>query len=163
MLIAIVLSLIILPSQVLALGLGVAPAKLDFIVRPGGNEMKTLHVINQSNQESIFRVYVEGEYEEWFLINPGEFMLASQQSRGVEIVVAPPFTASDEHDLSICVVSLPPDSNLGIGAGVKVPTNIQVLAFPIALILGGGVAVVLLLLLAGIQIWRRHKTRHAFT
>jgi len=149
------------PSQVLALGLGVAPGKLDFSVRPGGTEMKTLNVINQSNQESLFRVYVEGEFEEWFLISPGEFTLAPQQSKGVEIVVAPPLTASDEHDFSICVVSLPPGSDLRIGAGIKVPAHVQILEFPIALILGCGITALALVLLAGILMWRRRKARNA--
>lgn len=160
-LLLVVLSLIMFPSQVLALGLGVAPGKLDFSVRPGGTEAKTLNVINQSNQESLFRVYVEGEYEEWFLITPGEFTLASRQSKDVEIVVAPPLTASDEHDFSICVVSLPPGSDLRIGAGIKVPAHVQILEFPIALILGCGITALALVLLAGILMWRRRKARNA--
>lgn len=160
-LLLIVLGLIIFPSQVLALGLGVAPGKLDFTVRPGGTETKTLNVINQSNQESLFRVYVEGEFEEWFLISPGEFSLAPQQSKGVQIVVAPPLTASDEHDFSICVVSLPAGSDLRIGAGVKVAAHVQILEYPVALILGGGIATLALVMLAGILIWRRQRTRNA--
>jgi len=160
-LLSVVLSLIIFPSPVLALELGVTPGKLDLSVRPGGTEAKTLNVINQSNQESLFRVYVEGEYEEWFLITPGEFTLASQQSKDVEIVVAPPLTASDEHDFSICVVSLPPGSDLRIGAGIKVPAHVQILEFPIALILGCGITALALVLLAGILIWRRRKVRNA--
>jgi len=157
----VVLSLIIFPSQVLALGLGVAPGKMEFNVRPGGTEVQTLHVINQSNQESQFQVYVEGEFEEWFLITPGEFTLAPQQSKGVEIVVTPPLTASAEHDFSICVVSLPSGSNLRIGAGVKVPTRVQILEFPVALILGCGVTSLVLVLLAGILMWRRRKAHNA--
>lgn len=158
-LLSVVLSLIIFPSQVLALGLGVAPGKMEFSVRPGGTEVQTLNVINQSDRESIFRVYIEGEFEEWFLISPGEFTLAPQQSKGVEIVVAPPLTASDEHDFSICVVSLPPGSDLRIGAGVKVPTHVQILEFPVAIILGSGVTA--LAVLAGILIWRRRKAHNA--
>ena len=160
-LLLVVLSLIIFPSQVLALGLGVTPGKLDFSVRPGGTEAKTLNVINQSNQESLFRVYVEGEFEEWFLISPGEFSLAPQQSKGVEIVVAPPLTASDEHDFSICVVSLPAGSDLRIGAGVKVPAHVQILEYPVALILEGGIATLALVVLASILIRRRQRTRNA--
>jgi len=101
-LLLVVLSLIIFPSQVLAFGLGVAPGKMEFSVRPGGTEVQTLSVINQSDRESLFRVYIEGEYEEWFLISPSEFTLAPQQSKDVEIVVSPPFTASAEHEFSIC-------------------------------------------------------------
>lgn len=159
-LLLVLLSLSILPSPVLALGIGVTPGKMEFSVRPGGTETKILHVINQSNQESIFCVYVEGKYEEWFLITPGEFTLAPQQSKAVEIVVAPPLTASDEHDFSICVVSLPVGSDLRIGAGIKVPTHVQILEFPVALILVGGVTALALVLLAGILMWRRRKARN---
>jgi len=133
-LLSVVLSLIIFPSQVLALGLGVTPGKLDF---------------------TTFRVYIEGEYQEWFLITPGEFILPPQQSKGVEIMVTPPLTALGEHEFSVCVVSLPPGSDLRIGAGIKVSAHVQILEFPIVLILGGGATA--LALLAGILIWRRRK------
>jgi len=160
-LLLVVLSLIIFPSQVLALGLGVTPGKLDFSVQAGGAETKTLNVINQSDRESPFRVYVEGEFEEWFLISPGDFTLAPQQSKDVEIVVAPPLTASDEHDFSICVVSLPAGSDLRIGAGIKVPAHVQILEYPVALILGGGIATLALVVLTSILIRWRRKAHNA--
>jgi len=144
---------------VLALGLGVTPGKLDFTTPPGGTATKTLHVINQSDRESLFRVYIEGEYQEWFLITPGEFILPPQQSKGVEIMVTPPLAALGEHEFSICVVSLPPGSDLRIGAGIKVSAHVQILEFPIVLILGGGATA--LALLAGILMWRRRKVRNA--
>jgi len=115
-LLLVVLSLIIFPSQVLALGLGVTPGRLDFTIRPGGTETKTLHVINQSDRESLFRVYIEDKYKEWFLITPGEFILPPQQSKGVKIVLTPPLTALGEHEFYVCVASLPPGSDLRIGA-----------------------------------------------
>jgi len=160
-LLLLIISLTFFPSQTLAVGLGVTPGKLDFTVRPGGTEVQTLHVINQSNRESEFRVYVEGKYEKWFLITPGEFTLAPQRSKGIEIVVSPPLTASNEHDFSICVVSLQPGSDLCIGAGIKVPTHIQILEFPAVIILGCGVAALALVVLAGILIRRRQRTRNA--
>lgn len=158
-LLLLIINLTFFPSQTLAVGLGVTPGKLDFTVRPGGTEVQTLHVINQSNRESEFRVYVEGKYEKWFLISPGEFTLPPKQSKGVEIVVTPPLTALGEHEFSICVVSLPPGSDLRIGAGIKVSAHVQILEFPIALILGCGVTT--LALLAGILMWRRRKARNA--
>jgi P pilus assembly chaperone PapD len=160
-LLLLIISLTFFPSQTLAVGLGVTPGKLAFTVRPGGTEVQTLHVINQSNRESEFRVYVEGKYEKWFLISPGEFTLAPQQSKGVEVVVAPPFTASDEHDFSICVVSLPAGSDLRIGAGIKVPAHVQILEYPVALILGGGIATLALVVSASILIRRRRKAHNA--
>ncbi len=143
-----------------AVAIGVTPGKLEFSVRPGGTEVQTLHVINQSNRISEFQVYVEGEYEEWFVISPGEFTLPPQQNRAVEIAVAPPFTATNEHDFAICVVSLPPGSALRIGAGVKVPVHVQINEYPVALIAGGGVAALALIAGTIALIWRRRKTRH---
>jgi len=130
-------------------------------VRPGGTEVQTLHVINQSNQMCEFHVHVEGTYREWFVISPGEFTLPPQQSRAVEIAVAPPLTATDEHDFSICVVSLPPGSGLRIGAGVKVPVHVEIREYPVALIAGGGVAALALITGAVTLIWRRRKTHYA--
>ncbi|MFC1871085.1 hypothetical protein ACFLYF_01595 [Chloroflexota bacterium] len=149
--------IVLFPSPAMALGLGIAPGKLDFTVRAGGTEVKMLNVINQSDQTSEFHLYVEGKNDEWFAINPGEFILPPGQSKAVEVTVAPPLTASDEHELTICVVSLPPGSELRIGAGVKVPAHIRILEFPLALIAGAGAAFVLLVLLIGTILWRRRR------
>ena len=154
--------LLLFPTLALAaLGIGVTPGKLEFSVRPGGTEVQTLHVVNQSNRISEFRLYVEGEYEEWFVISPGEFTLPPQQNRAVEIAVAPPFTATNEHDFAICVVSLPPGSALRIGAGVKVPVHVQVNEYPMALIAGGGVAALAVIAGTIALIWRRRRARYA--
>ena len=153
--------LLLFPTLALAaLGIGVTPGKLEFSVRPGDTEVQTLHVTNQSNRISELQVYVEGEYEEWFVISPGEFTLPPQQSRAVEIAVALPFTATDEHDFSICVVSLPRGSALRIGAGVKVPVHVQINEYPVALIAGGGVAALALIAGTIALIWRRRKACH---
>ena len=78
---------ILLSTPVLALGLGVTPAKLDFSVSPGGTQRQTLNVINQSDTEAQCQVYVEGEYEAWLVIKPDEFTLAPYQIEEVEIKV----------------------------------------------------------------------------
>ena len=88
-----IIGLLSFSSLALAAGVGVTPGKMEFRVRPGGVEKKTLCVINPSDEESQFLVYVEGEHEEWFKITPSEFTLGPQETRDIEVAVAPPFTA----------------------------------------------------------------------
>ena len=155
--------LMLLSTPVLALGLGVTPAKLDFSVSPGGTEKKTVNVINQSDTEAQFQVYVEGEYEEWLVIKPNEFALAPYQIEEVEIKVKPPFNATGEHRCSVCVVSLSPDSGLRIGTGIKVPVEISLKGLPVVMgrvpimvVLLSGIAAAAILI-SGILIWRRRR------
>jgi len=155
-------ALLLFPWSALAAGIGVAPGKMEFSIRPGSMATQTLYVINQSDQESLFQVYVEGEKEEWFKITPSEFILGPQATKSVEIGVAPPLTATESHDFSILVVSLPPDNDLRLGVGVKVAARVQLLEFPLmaiqwwlviaALVVTGGI---------GLFFWRRRKAHHA--
>ena len=150
-------------SSVLALGIGVAPGKMEFSIRPGSTAEKTLHVVNQADQKSELQVYVEGENEEWFMITPGEFTLEAQESKGVEIIIAPPLTTEpSEHDFSICVVSIPPGSDLNIGAGIKVPAHVRITELPIMAIQWWiASAVILTILVIGLFVLLWRKARHA--
>ena len=94
------------PAHALALGIGVTPGKMEFSVLPGGKVQQALYIINQSDEESVFKVYIEGGHEEWFKITPDEFTLPPQQSRSVEIAVAPPFTATESYDVAICFLDI---------------------------------------------------------
>jgi len=158
-----IIGLLLFPSSALALGIGVAPGKMEFSLRPGGTESQTLHVINQSSQKSEFQVYVEGSNKEWFEITPGEFTLSAQETKGVEIKVNPPLTTTPEdHDFAICVVSVPPGSDLCVGAGVKVPTHVQILELPVMAIQWWIVSAVLAAVVAvGMLVWWIRKVRHA--
>ncbi|NQT31636.1 MAG: hypothetical protein HQ588_04805 [Deltaproteobacteria bacterium] len=127
-----IIGLVLAAASALALSVGVAPGRMDFEVRPGGTEVQTLNIINQSDQASQFQVYVEGGNEGWFEITPAEFTLNAGEVRGVEIAVAPSlFTAAGDHDFDMCILCLPPEAELRIGAGVKVPAHVQVTEFPI--------------------------------
>lgn len=119
--------LVLPPSVAQALGLGVAPKRLDMEVQPLGSASGRLNVINDSDEEGLYRVYVEGENEAWFDINPKEFTLEPGSYREVELQVSPPMTAHGEYDVMICVVSLSPAAELKVGLGMKVPVNIIVL------------------------------------
>ena len=153
----------LLSTPVLALGLGVTPAKLDFSVSPGGTQRQTLNVINQSDTEAQFQVYVEGEYEAWLVIKPDEFELAPYQIEEVEIKVKPPFNATGKHQCSVCVVSLSPEAGLRIGTGIKVPVQINLKGLPVVMgwvpimvVVLSGIAVIVILI-SGILIWRRRR------
>lgn len=149
---------IVFPAEVLAWGIGVTPARIDFDVEPGGEDRATLNVINQSEEVSRFQVYIEGEYEKWLTISPDVFVLEPHQSEAVEVIVAPPFTASGEHVLSICVLALSPEPGFRVGTGVKVPAQVNVAGFPVKLMLFAGAAV-LVILASGLFIWRKRKAR----
>jgi len=141
-----IIGIVLAASSALALSVGVAPGKMDFTVRPGGTEVQTLNIINQSDQASQFQVYVEGGHQGWFEINPAEFTLNAGEVRGVEIAVAPSlFTVPGDHDFDTCVVCLPPEAELRVGAGIKVPTHVQVTEFPV-MALGWWIAIAAALL-----------------
>jgi len=157
-----VIGLLLAASSALALSVGVAPGRMDFKVRPGGSEVQTLNVINQSDQASHFQVYIEGGNEGWFEITPAEFSLSAGEVRGVEITVAPSlFTVPGGHDFDMCVLCLPPETELRVGAGVKVPTHVQVTEFPI-MALGWWIAsaALLLALIIGIIVGWRVRARY---
>ena len=153
---------IIIPSSVWAMGLGVAPGKMEFGVHPGGTEAQTLQIINQSDSPSDFEVYIEGENAEWFEVTPGEFTLGAYEVNGVEIVLTPPLTVKpQQYEFSVCVISLPPGSDLRLGAGIKVPTHVQITELPVMSIQWWIVsAVILVVLVIGITVWWKRKTRY---
>jgi len=157
-----IIGLLLAASSALALSVGVAPGKLDFTVRPGGSEVQTLNIINQSDQPSQFQVYVEGWHEGWFEINPDQFTLNAGEVRGVEIAVAPPLvTAAGDHDFDMCILCLPPEAELRVGAGIKVPAHVQVTELPI-MALGWWIAAaaLLLALIIGLIVGWRLRARY---
>lgn len=114
-------------TAALAVGIGVTPGKLNFNIEAGDSESQTLYVNNPESGCSEFEIYTEGANEEWFNIEPASFTLASQEQKGVEITISPPPSAApQEYNLSICIVSRSPDSDLIFGAGVKVQTHVQI-------------------------------------
>ena len=161
--------LVSLPSQVQALGIGVAPHQLRLEAYPLGSATSSLKVLNPSNEKSHYQVYVEGEVEEWFSITPEEFVLAPHNSQEIKIALSPSLTASGEHDANICVVSLVSASELKVGYGVKIPVHIRIIPPPPLAMLGinvtglpllvmvGTAALLIVALVVGIFIWRRRK------
>jgi hypothetical protein len=158
-----VLGSLLCNSSTLALSIGVIPGKMTFNVRPGSTELQTLYVINQDDQVSDFEVYIEGGNKKWFTVAPGKFTLNGQERKNIEITASPPITTNpQEYDLSICITSVPPGSDLRIGAGVKVPAHVRITQLPVMAIQWWIVSAVILVILAvgALILWRR-KVRHA--
>jgi P pilus assembly chaperone PapD len=157
-----IIAIVLAASSALALSVGVAPGRMEFKVRPGGTAVQTLNVINQSDQPSQFQVYVEGGNEGWFDINPAQFTLNAGEAKGVDIAVAPSlFTAASDHDFDMCIVCLPPEAELRVGAGVKVPTHVQVTEFPVMAIQWWiAIAALLLALIIGLIVGWRIRARY---
>lgn len=153
------LCLIILSSPVLALGIGVTPGKLNFDVSPGSTTSQTLNIVNQSDSETKFRIYTDDDFEEWFNIQPTEFVLEAHQTKDVEVVVSPPLMAEQNlHSTTIYIISTPPESKLQLGAGIKVATNVQImptmlLKVELWIIAAGA----LLAIILGILVWRKYR------
>ena len=153
------LCLIMLSSQVFALGIGVTPGKLNFDVSPGSTISQTLNVVNQSDSETKFRIYTDDDFKEWFNIQPAEFILQAHKTKDVEIVVSPPIMAKQNlHSTTIYIISTPPESKLQLGAGIKVAANVQIIPtvlFRVELwAIAGGILVAIVL---GILIWRKYR------
>jgi P pilus assembly chaperone PapD len=155
--ILVITSIAFLPSVALAMGVGVTPGRMEFSTRPGGVQAQTLYVINESTEQSKFRVFVKGgEASEWFKITPGEFTLAPKQSTAVEITFAPPLIATHgERNVDICVVSIPTGSDLRVGAGIKVPTQVEITGLPLMSLQWWILSAILIVaLVVAVLVWR---------
>jgi len=157
---------LMLPTTLLAMGLGITPGELDFQVRPGGKASQTLHVINQSDVAQHFEVYAEGEAADWIAIAPSEFQLDTGQIEPVALEVRPPVTAKlRDYETTVCVVTLQPDSPLHLGAGIKVQAHISV-AVPLLATMSSWpaplwAAIVAALAIAAFIVLRRKRSRTA--
>ena len=159
--------LLAVSTTVPAASVGVTPGQMAFSVRAGGTDEQTLYVINQGNTTSEFNVYIEGENGDWFIITPDTFTLGAQQTKDVEIKIAPPLTAGlKDYDVKICIISMSPDSDLHIGAGIKVLAHVQVTGLPIMSLPWwiASVSIGLAIVVAAV-VWvlvrRRKKAKHA--
>jgi hypothetical protein len=159
-----VISLILLSSPVFALGIGVTPGKLNFNVSPGTTEVQTINIINQSDADARFQVYMNDDLKEWFEILPGDFVLTARKVQNVEIKVSPPLLAKQNlHNTTIYIISTPPESDLKLGAGIKVATNVQITSSPIFRIeMWVIVAGVILALILGALLWRKYRNRYDY-
>ena len=134
-LLAIFLLVMLIPVPASALGLGISPSKLTITARPGGVVKETLYVMNTTQEESQFQIYTDEQYRDWIRIEPERFILAPDAHKSVEITASPPHFASGIHDMHVYIVSMAPESGFHLGAGIRVPTQINVEGFSISIIL----------------------------
>jgi len=120
-----ILGLVLFPCQASAVGVGTAPAKLDFSLGHGISITKTLYVVNTGDSEAHYKVYVDEQYKDWFDIAPEEFSLAPQANKETQITVSPPLYSFGDHSTHIHVVTTNPSLQIGVGAGIKVPVHIH--------------------------------------
>jgi hypothetical protein len=156
-LLAVLACVVLIPARVSALGLGISPSKLTVTARPGGIVEDTLYVMNNTDEESQFRVYTDEKYQDWLSIEPEQFTLSPDEARNVEIVITPPHMASGIHDLTIYVVSLSNSSDFQLGAGIRVPTRLYIRGFSISIILLI-IEIALIILLSLILVFRRMRS-----
>lgn len=134
-LLAIFLLVMLIPVPASALGLGISPSKLTISTRPGGIVKETLYVMNTTHEESQFQIYTDEQYQDWIRIEPDLFILAPDANKTVEITASPPHFASGVHDMNVYIISTSPGSGFHLGAGIKVPTQINLEGFSISIIL----------------------------
>ncbi|MFC2045585.1 hypothetical protein ACFLUH_02790 [Chloroflexota bacterium] len=155
-------------SQLHAVGVGVIPSSLELEASPLGSTTSPVNVLNSSDEEALYQVYIEGDFNSWFSISPSEFTLGPHESQEVLITLSPPITATGEHDVSICIVALASASELKIGCGVKIPTHVKIIAPPPLSVIGvnvtgppllGMVGAILIGITTGIILRRRRRSR----
>ena len=149
-----ILGLILFPSQASAVGVGTAPAKLDFSLGLGSSITKTLYVVNTGDTEAHYKVYVDEQYKDWFDIAPEEFSLAPQANKETQITVSPPLYYSfGDHSTHIHVVAANPNLQIGVGAGINVPVHIHISN----LLLWVGIGIVVFLAALTVFLIRRRR------
>ncbi len=109
-----------------AVGIGVAPAELNFSVQVGSSDSRILYVINTGDEDSGYRVYVDEKYRDWFTISPENFTLAPDENKAVKLSLSPPISASGNFTTLIYAVSYSPSSEFKVGGGIKVPAHVKV-------------------------------------
>ena len=130
-----ILGLLFIPASS-AVGVGVAPAELNFSVQVGSSDSRILYVINTGSEESGYKVYVDDKYRDWFTITPENFTLAPDENKGVNITLSPPISASGNFNLLVYAVSYSPSSEFKVGGGIQVPANVKVSNSGILLVSG---------------------------
>jgi LPXTG-motif cell wall-anchored protein len=147
-----IFSLLFIPAAS-AVGVGVAPAELNFSVQVGSSESRILYVINTGTEESGYKVYVDEKYRDWFTISPENFTLAPNENKAVHISLSPPISASGNFSILVYAVSYSPSSEFRVGGGIKVPANAKVSNSGMLLISGA-------LMATGLVFYMRRKKKH---
>lgn len=143
-------------------GVGVNPGKLYLELESGSLTLATVTVINTGDRLFSYQVYVEGGEQDCFEFTPAAFQLFPDETRQVEVKALSSAAAGGERVVDICVVSLDPSGELGVGAGVKVKAYLTLAearrsgipAWVWALIAGVAAAAVVL---SAVLLWYRRR------
>ncbi len=106
-------------------GVGIAPGKLHFEDTQQGLT-QLLHVINTGTQRSSYEIFTEGDYHDWFHIQPSKFTLEPKQNKEVIITANYPADTTSEHTTRISVTAFAQSADDQVGTGVKIPTQISI-------------------------------------
>ncbi|WP_094229133.1 COG1470 family protein [Methanolobus psychrotolerans] len=118
-----VVSVTLLTQAALAVSLGVSPHSLQFDLKDGVFQ-KNITIINNGNDPSGYTLYTDNEYAGWICISPSAFELSSGMTKEVSVSCIPPESASGNISLRIYAIAEPAGSDLGIGAGIRIPVTI---------------------------------------
>ena len=120
----IIFILLILSTNIAAVGIGVTPAGLEFELCANESISKTLQIINTGEKKAGYSLYSDDTIACLSII-PEKFQLGSKESMTVNITVTNP--GLEGYLTKISVVAVNPSAWVSIGTGIKIPVNISVI------------------------------------
>jgi hypothetical protein len=119
-----VISGLLLPLMVSAVGVSVSPPRLEIISVAGRETNREIVVSNPSRDVAIFDIYPDDFVSE-IRISPESFVLESGDQKKVAVAVTPKNVGRFETNISIVARALS-DSAFNAASGVKIPLNVEV-------------------------------------
>ena len=125
LIILITLTLLIPFPMVIAAGLQVSPAKLDFTVNNKSQTSQTITVVNPTTDVQVFEVYAD-DFANVIKAQPESFTLESGTRKTVKISVdGQNLKTNQSLATNLSVVGKPlADNKFSVGAGAKIPITI---------------------------------------
>lgn len=153
--------LMFIPQAVLASGIQVSPAKLDFQITPGQPQPRQLVVANPTADVQTFQIYAQ-DYPSAITAEPNDFALEAGGRKEVAIYVdGKNLPVKVNSQLAIVARPLANSKNLSVATGVKVPLTITNEKQTKAPIKTNPIIILALLLLAiSLALSLRHLKKH---
>ena len=122
-----IITLLLIPSTVVAAGLEVTPAKLELRASPKESATKSITISNPTADVLLFDVFPD-DFADIISVSPKSFTLESGAKQTVKVLIAPPRSNRIiTTNLSILAKPLS-DSKFQTNAGVKIPISVTVAA-----------------------------------
>ena len=119
----ILLASLFIPSMVRAAGMQIYPSRLDFELKSGQQDAKTLTVTNPTADIQLFEISAEG-FSQLIRTEPASFTLEPGEKKNVQVSVKSPLSGQTiAAEVSLTGRPLK-ESSLLVGAGVKIPVVI---------------------------------------